>query len=236
MFLCGFQGAATWVASIQFPVLKYPATRVLQNISAKLQLRFLSRDFGSAPNLCYNKNAMGVKHDTISYWVIEATDRNSSPKDLNDGLPSRKVEESTSIFIALHRETPVHVKKQRARTVDAERPPSNRQRTVQPPVDDGANQQPGDANHPSGNGSGGDRNRRNGSGGGGRSPGISIQTTRPRSRQPDQAKWRWDCCNCTFQCLSYNYYTNCPACNHQRCADDHIWVIFGEYHKAIMEK
>ncbi|KAI0545139.1 hypothetical protein F4679DRAFT_562197 [Xylaria curta] len=171
---------------------------------------------------------MGVKHDTVgsslSYGATKAMEYNNGFKDLSGGPPSREVKESTSILDTLHREIPVHVTKQTSRAFDAETPPSNRQRAVQPPGDGGA-EQPGDngANDPFGNGGGGGRDRENGSGGGGSGPSTLRQTT--DHRPVDKSMWRWNCSNCSFQNLSYNHDISCPGCHHRRDSDDGVWAI-----------
>ncbi|KAI0435610.1 hypothetical protein F4803DRAFT_300804 [Xylaria telfairii] len=43
--------------------------------------------------------------------------------------------------------------------------------------------------------------------------------------QPDKAKWRWNCCGCGFQNLSYNWDVSCPGCAHRRDGDCRLWAI-----------
>ncbi|KAI1750237.1 hypothetical protein F4782DRAFT_532560 [Xylaria castorea] len=175
---------------------------------------------------------MGVKHDAAgsspSGAAMKGTDYSGGSKGLSSGPPSHKSKESTSIVNTLHREIPVHVTMQGARTVGAERPPSNRQRAVQPPGDGGANQKPGDnnANHPFGNGGGGDRDRGDGVVGGGSSLGtLRVPMFRGHYSSGSPTNWRWNCCNCNFGNLDYNYDTSCPGCNHRRCPSDKLCAI-----------
>lgn len=76
-----------------------------------------------------------------------------------------------------HREVPVHVTRQVARSVDAEAPPSNRRPAITPPPGgNGGDKRPGsgDRDHPYGNGSGGDKNGEGGDGNGSGSVELSV--------------------------------------------------------------
>ncbi|KAI0450216.1 hypothetical protein F5B21DRAFT_442079 [Xylaria acuta] len=171
---------------------------------------------------------MGTKYDagwlSLLYGILKATGYGASFGGLRGGPPSYKAKESMPLLESPYREIPVHVTKQVARTSDAERPPSNRQRRVQPPGDGGANQPPEDnnANHPFGNGNGGDGDR----GGGDRGDGSDIMrgTTAP-ILQGDRSTWRWSCGNCALGNLSYNYDMYCPDCSHKLDAGCKIWAV-----------
>ncbi|KAI8944288.1 hypothetical protein F4801DRAFT_231395 [Xylaria longipes] len=167
---------------------------------------------------------MVIKHDSAEppplYRVTEVTGH----EDLGSRASSYKVKESTPILDLLHREIPVHVTQQVAGAVDAERPPSNRRRANQPPGDGWA-KQPGDnnLNHPFGNGNGGDKDKGDGSGGDGNGPSILLKLGNSTPNVP--AKWRWDCSNCGFLNLYYNYDTACPGCGAWRNGDCRVWAV-----------
>ncbi|KAI1130826.1 hypothetical protein F5Y10DRAFT_103409 [Nemania abortiva] len=44
-------------------------------------------------------------------------------------------------------------------------------------------------------------------------------------RGDDQSKWRWNCCNCSFTNLSYNYVSSCPSCGHNRDSSCTLWML-----------
>ncbi|KAI0856937.1 hypothetical protein F4860DRAFT_518350 [Xylaria cubensis] len=119
----------------------------------------------------------------------------------------------------------LHVTKKKSRIFDAERPPRNR-RPIKPPGD--INQQPGNnsANGPFGNRGGGDRDEGSGSGGGGSNQGILRRTVDDHKQSlQDTSKWRWNCDECQWQNLSYDYDENCPNCHHRRCSNDTVLVL-----------
>ncbi|KAI0201845.1 hypothetical protein F4808DRAFT_459604 [Astrocystis sublimbata] len=39
----------------------------------------------------------------------------------------------------------------------------------------------------------------------------------------DPSKWRWNCCNCSFGNLSYNYNSSCTNCYHSRDSGCKVW-------------
>ncbi|KAI1744526.1 hypothetical protein F4680DRAFT_227402 [Xylaria scruposa] len=53
----------------------------------------------------------------------------------------------------------------------------------------------------------------------------SRSGTRGRPAQADSAKWRWNCCNCDLQNLSFTYDTSCPGCAHRRDTYCRIWAV-----------
>ncbi|KAI0539625.1 hypothetical protein GGR58DRAFT_217276 [Xylaria digitata] len=124
-----------------------------------------------------------------------------------------------------HRETPVHVTNQVARTFDAEKPPNNGQRAVQPSGNGGSNQESGNGggNHSSGNG-----NENGGNGGrgdrGGRSGSLlDVRNRTTGGKTYPSGNWRWGCCNCNWPNMSYNYDSSCHGCGHRRDPTCHVW-------------
>ncbi|KAI1359950.1 hypothetical protein F5Y08DRAFT_62071 [Xylaria arbuscula] len=49
----------------------------------------------------------------------------------------------------------------------------------------------------------------------------------PRGRVvlKDESKWRWNCCGCGFQNLSYTYEPSCSRCQHRRDTTCKVWSL-----------
>ncbi|KAI1365124.1 hypothetical protein F5Y08DRAFT_304936 [Xylaria arbuscula] len=43
--------------------------------------------------------------------------------------------------------------------------------------------------------------------------------------QPDESKWRWNCCGCGFQNLNYNDDKSCVSCAHSRDSNCKVWAV-----------
>ncbi|KAI1359982.1 hypothetical protein F5Y08DRAFT_344152 [Xylaria arbuscula] len=43
--------------------------------------------------------------------------------------------------------------------------------------------------------------------------------------QEDKSKWRWNCCGCGFQNLSYTYEPSCSSCAHRRDTNCKVWAV-----------
>ncbi len=120
----------------------------------------------------------------MGIMFTKATDSEAGVKDFTGKPPSSKPKVPTPVLDSGHREMPVHVTQQLSRTVDAERPPSNRQGATQPPGK-GAVTQSGndDKNQRFGSGIGGDRD--------GNGTGTAILSKTAAAGDP--RNWRWAC-------------------------------------------